>query len=312
MRADLLHVVTCVANPVRWESRIRLARDFIAHMKASGVRLTVVECAYGERPHELSGIDGIRHVPVRANTMAWSKESLLNIGIRALPWDAKYVAWIDADVVFRRADWAAETVHALQIVPVVQTWSEALDLGPRGEIMTVEGQQVFRCFAQVWREHPGELCDRGYFRYHHSHCGYAWAARMDALNAFGLLMDRSGAGAADHQMAMGMVGRIDGAIHGGCTDSYKAFVRAWGRRAFAVVQGHIGYVPGRIEHFFHGAKHKRQYLPRWEFLIRHGFDPLTDVHPNRWGVLELSTNKPELRRAVEAYFHARDEDDNTI
>ena len=52
MRADLLHVVTAVANPMRWQSRIRLYRDFAARMLDSGVRLTVVECAFGERPHE--------------------------------------------------------------------------------------------------------------------------------------------------------------------------------------------------------------------------------------------------------------------
>jgi hypothetical protein len=91
-----LHVVTAIANPLRWASRIRLYRDFEQHMRDSGVRLTVVECAYGDQPHELAGNDGVRHVPVHARTMVWTKENMLNIGIAHLQADWKYVAWIDA------------------------------------------------------------------------------------------------------------------------------------------------------------------------------------------------------------------------
>jgi hypothetical protein len=39
---------------------------------------------------------------------------------------------------------------------------------------------------------------------------------------------------------------------------------------------------------------------------------MTDVHLNRWGILELSNNKPELRRDLEAYFSGRNEDENTL
>ena len=113
MRADLLHVVTCIANPLRWKSRIACYHDFARHMAESGVHLTVVECAYGERPFELAA-DGVNHVAVRAKTLVWNKENLLNIGISRLPGDWRYVAWIDADIRFRKSGWAAETVHALQ------------------------------------------------------------------------------------------------------------------------------------------------------------------------------------------------------
>ena len=51
MRAELLHVVTAMFNPMGWDSRIRLYRDFEEHMLASGVRLTTVECVLGDRPH---------------------------------------------------------------------------------------------------------------------------------------------------------------------------------------------------------------------------------------------------------------------
>jgi hypothetical protein len=124
---DKLHVVTAVANPIRWESRIRLYRDFEQHMLDSGVRLTVVECAYGNRPFELAGNPHINHVPVRSKTLVWNKENLLNIGFSRLPDDWKYVAWIDADVQFRKDGWPGETVHALQQYDIIQPWSDCYE-----------------------------------------------------------------------------------------------------------------------------------------------------------------------------------------
>ena len=120
MRADLLHVVTCVANPIRWASRERLYRDFASHMLESGVHLTTVECAYGDRPFALTDIPGVNHIPVRARSLLWTKENLLNIGIARLPADWKYEAWVDADIHFRKPGWAAETIEALQQYDIVQ------------------------------------------------------------------------------------------------------------------------------------------------------------------------------------------------
>ena len=312
MRAELLHVVTTVNNPMRWQSRITHAKRFIEHMLDSGVLLTVVETATGERPFDLDQIPNIRHVATRSNTISWSKESALNVGFRSLPADAKYVAWIDADVEFRSRDWAAETVHALQVKPVVQPWSEALDLGPKGETMMVKNRHVATSFGSIWAA-GGNVLDwwKDLEAYSYPHSGYAWASTMDFLNRVGLLLDFSGLGAADHQMSLGMIGHIERAVEAKCSDAYKDAIRAWGRRAFDVCQGHVGCVPGRIEHFWHGEKARRLYVERWQVLIKHKFDPHTDVHRNRWGILELSGNKPELTRDVERYFAQRDEDATT-
>jgi hypothetical protein len=312
LSAAALHVVTCVANPMRWESRIRLAKRFIEHMLDAGVDVTVVETAYGERPFELAEIPHIRHVPTRAATMAWSKESSLNVGIRALPASAKYICWPDADITFASRTWPTDILHGLQLMPVLQPWSEALDLGPNGEVMTIKGQEIQRSFGWVWRAH-GNVTDWWQKKqagepYAYPHSGYCWSATMDWFNAVGGLLDFSGLGAGDHQMSMSMVGQIEKAIHGLSSPGYVARVKAWGDRCYGVTKGHVGYVQGRIEHSFHGAKANRLYVERWDILNKYAFDPNTDLILNRWGILELAGNKPEMERAFQAYFKQRDED----
>jgi len=127
---DTLHVVTMIANPIRWKSRVAGARAAIADwLREPNVHVTIAEVAHGARTHDLADPelwpkDGeqprVTHIPLRATTLAWSKENCLNIGISRLPHDAKYIGTFDADVHFRKPGWAAEAIHALQLYPVVQ------------------------------------------------------------------------------------------------------------------------------------------------------------------------------------------------
>ena len=301
MRAELLHVVTAIANPIRWASRERLFHQFADHMRTSGVSLTVVECAYGERPFVLDRIPRIHHVGVRARSLVWDKENLLNIGISRLPPDWHYVAWIDADIHFRRPDWAMETVHALQLHDVVQPWSDCYDLGPNGEHLD-HHRSFCRQYVTGAKIGPGP--------YTFAHPGYAWAATRPALEQLGGLIDTAALGAADHHMALTFIGRVEDSVHGRITDAYRAPLRRWQARARTHLAGNIDYVPGTIEHYWHGAKTSRRYVQRWDVLVRHGFDPAADLKRNVWGVIELAGNKPDLQRDIVRYFRQRQKDAN--
>jgi hypothetical protein len=112
-------------------------------MLDSGVHLTVIECAAGnesfacENPpmSDPSHAKRFMHVGVRAKTRGWFKENLLNLGIQRRP-EAQYIGWFDADIYFRRPDWAMASLHALQHYDVIQPWSTCYDLGPNGEHIT--------------------------------------------------------------------------------------------------------------------------------------------------------------------------------
>jgi hypothetical protein len=310
MRADLLHVVTCVANPIRWKSRIALAREAIRGWIADGANVTLVECAYGDRDHELADIPGVVHVPVRAHTLVWSKECLLNIGIAKLPHGAKFIATLDADIHFRKRGWAAETVHALQIHPVVQPWTDAYDLGPNDEHLSAHksfcglwqaGKPVVPTGPRFWKFAGGP--------YEYSHTGYAWAWTRAFLDQAGGLIEIAGMGSADHHMAYALVGSVDASMPSDkVTPAYANALRRWQIRAVQAANHKLGSVPQTIEHAFHGRKEARGYQSRWDMFLEHGFDPETDLKRNSHGVLEFSGNKPALERAFEAYLRSRDED----
>lgn len=313
---ETLHIVACVANPLRWQSRYALARAAIADwLTEPEVHVTLAECAHGSREPALADLASARvtHIPLRATTLAWSKENLLNIAIAHLPASAAKIATLDADVLFRRDGWARETLAALDLYPVIQPWDTAYDLGPHDEHM-----QTHKSFASLW--HAGKpvapngdkFWDFAGGPYAYAHPGYGWAWTRKALDRIGGLFEHGGMGSGDHHMALGLVGRADASLPGGVSLGYRNAVLAWGARAAAEVNGKLGFVHGTIEHPFHGRKGDRGYQSRWGMFLEHEFDPTTDLKRNSHGVIEFAGNKPGLERAFDRYLRAREEDVNTI
>lgn len=315
--SPFLDIVTVISNPLRWKSRIALARDAVADwLKDPNVRITLVESAYGSRDHELADLaenPRINFVPVRNTTLVWVKESLLNIGISRLPPDAQYIGTFDADIHFRKPGWANEIIHALHLHPVVQPWGAAYDLGPNDEHI-----QTHVSFARLFHEGAPVVADAAHFwkfdggPYEYAHTGYAWAWTRSTLDKIGGLIDICGMGSADHHQALALIGAVEHSIPVGATASYRRTLEAWQAHALAHINRNIGFVPGTIEHRFHGSKAARGYQSRWDMFVKHGFDPVTDLKRNTFGVVEWSGVKSELEREWHLYLKARNEDVNVL
>ena len=169
-----------------------------------------------------------------------------------------------------------------------------------------------RCSNTTWCNRGRTATTWGAAGYEFAHPGYAWAATRHALTLVGGLIETAALGAGDHHMALALIGRVRKSVPGGISAGYLRPLLRWQDRAIQHIGQNIGYVPGTIEHTWHGSKDKRAYVDRWTILTRNGFDPDTDLVRNTWGVFELAGNKPELRRDIDRYFRARDEDSNTI
>ena len=268
------------------------------------VHLHMVETAYGHRSHEVTEEGNPDHIQLRTNTEAWIKESMVNVGVRRMlgqfP-DARYIAWVDADVFFRDPQWAGETLQQLQHFDVVQPWSDCLDLGFNGNVL-----QHFRSFghqhqARIRKQkHPSEP-------YQYAHTGFAWACTRRFWEQVEGLMDFPPLGSADHHMAFAMIDEVMDTVHGGMHDAFKRRAKEWQNRAVAVTHREVGYVAGRIEHPFHGPKKRRYYRERWQILIDHNFNPDTDLMRDEQGLIKI-VGKPELEQAIRMYNRSRMED----
>lgn len=303
---DKLHVIAVISNPVRYVSRYALYEKFAQFMRDNEkyVELHVCELALGRRPFEIPDAE----LKLRTYSEIWHKENMINLMIQRLPPNWKYVAWIDADVEFQRKDWAVETMHQLQHYMVVQMFQTAIDLGPQGEM--IGKANGFMWSHLTGKPRPKIGPDGKSYGYTTWHSGYAWAARREAIDEVGGLYDVSILGSSDHLMAWGLTGI--NILPSQMSPGYSKSLQDWIDRAERVIKRDVGFVPGTILHYFHGAKANRKYNSRWKILEDFQFDPYTDLKKDYQGLLQLDEDGSErmngFRDAIREYFRSRNED----
>ena len=325
---DVLYVVTAISNPSRYLSRYRHYREFEKHIHDSGAILYTAEAALGDREFEVTSDSNPHHIQVRGGELStlWLKENLLNIGTSRLPPEARYVAFVDADVAFARSNWAQETLHALQHHAVVQMYSTVVYLDHDGpqinsvgsfmdawltgrELRTVNGMATCET---VRMPNMRKSCYPTGLKGGFGQPGAAWAFRREALDAIGGLIDISILGSGDYQMASALIGHLGISVAKDYSPGYKKCLYAWQDRTERHIRRNVGMVPGTIMHFWHGAMKNRGYNSRWKILTKFRYDPHSDLTRDSQGLLRLhddgSTRFINLRDSLAAYFTSRNED----
>jgi glycosyltransferase involved in cell wall biosynthesis len=262
----------------------------IQHVK--GIRVIVSELV---GPAPLPKLPVWKHVKNRSDTPVWMKEKLINVGIKMISEDWKYVAWIDADITFLNPDWVQDTIEALQTNDVVQMFRTAVNLGPNNEAIKID-----RGFGYMHADSgtPYVKTDK----YGHWHPGYAWACTRKAFRAMGSsLLDWAILGSGDRHMAMAWIGRVLDSCPGTIHMNYKIMLMEYQHKCQKIK---LSYVPGTILHHWHGRFEDRKYKERWDVLVRHAFDPITDVTMS----LRLTPTGKRMEKDLKAYFEGRRED----
>jgi hypothetical protein len=315
INVDKFYVISVCSNPIRYQSRWKLFKQFESHITKLGAKLLVVEQAFGNREYQLTEKHNPMHVQVRTKSELWHKENMINIAIQYLTQldpDWEYVAWIDGDVHFQRDDIITETAHQLQHYDIVQMFSHAIDLGPEMQPLS-----TFCSFMYMYHQNdfypPKGIGQGGYYTTENKfwHPGYAWAATREALNKV-QLFDKAILGAGDHHMALGLIGEAKRSVPGHISNSYKKAVLDWETNAVHSLQKNVGYVPGSLTHYWHGAKNNRKYVERWKIITDHGFDPVSDLSRESSGLYRLNMcygdRSIRLRDHIRKYFRQRNED----
>ncbi len=307
MRSDnTLHVIGVITNTSRFHSRYRLFRQWAREMlQTKNVKLHVVEGVYGDRSPECEPEHGeYSYLKVNIHSEIWIKENLINLAERhLLPHNWKYMAWIDCDVSFANPNWALESIHQLQHFPIIQPWSDAIDLTHDGGI-----HKHFKSFGYFsGKGLPQAPSGNNPYGQPYGHTGFGWCCTKYFFKNVIQLLDFAILGAGDNHMAWACLGRALETINPKVTEGYKEAAILWQDRAQYASGNIVGYVPGRISHFFHGPKTRRQYWTRWQILVKYQFDPLKDLRYDSQGVIRLK-GKKALEHAIMRYNRERLED----
>jgi len=329
---DKLHVMVMMSNPPRFRSRYELYRAMAKRVDDASAILHTCEIAFGGRHFEITDPSNPHHLQLRTSHELWHKENAINILIqhaRRLYPAIKYVAWIDADIHFVRPDWAQETLHQLQHYDFVQMFSHAQNLGPDSEPIGNIQPSFMYSFSEE-RPNPHDMTEgwdwvaslsdgvQPMFYYYPPspapsawrfvHPGFAWAARLDSLDKVGGLWPWGILGSGDYVMASSLVERVDISLSPEMPERYKFLAYQWQERCKQYIRRNVGYVPGLVNHGWHGKRAARLYDKRWKFLKVTDFDPDLDLKPDTQGLWQLTERSIMLRDGLRAYGQLRDED----
>jgi hypothetical protein len=291
-----LYVILPYFNFCGFKRRRDLFVQFVErYVKTPGLRLVVVE-AMG--PAALGPLRVHEHIRLTSDSRVWLKENLINLGVKVLPKDWKYVAWIDADLEFLNQNWVQETIRGLQRADVIQLWRTAVNLGPHGEAIKVD-----KSFAYMFvGSGTGWVASD---KYGFWHPGYAWACTRTAFQKMGGLPDWAILGSGDRHLAMSLAGLGQTSCPGTIHENYKMMLKLYER---GLKNFKVSWVDGTIIHYWHGSFTDRRYRERWDILVQNSFDPFEDIGYTDEGLVQLTEKGRRFEKYLDDYFMGRRED----
>jgi len=235
----------------------------------------------------------------------WQKERLLNLALRLLPARCEMVAWLDCDIVFASADWAARACAALEAVPLVHLFHArheaprdwAPDPPTRG---WPPRQPVGRVPDEARRGMPRRHLRAGQPAVARFVGRPRLASRRDTLDAHGFY-DAFIVGGGDRAMlcaALGESHRLAASVR--MNAQRTAHYRAWAQACFERVRGRVGCIPGHVLHLWHGDLADRKQRERHHHLAQFDFDPVADLAVAPSGAWRWNSAKPPCTRLCDA------------
>ena len=258
-------------------------------LKRQGAHLCVVQLAYDGDPYIVGPKDADIVKMFRASKskhLMWQKERLLNLALPLLPPEARYVAWVDADVLFVDDSWIHSTIEKLksgsgrlvQLFSAVHYLDEVQSETARAEVQRAyhdgetldltsyqSGQSVSSSYVADVRGRP-DATDREDLR-----MGLAWAAPRDLI-ATVRFPEFCVVGGGDKIMIYAALQSHFPHMRGAYFRSSPGQRRetlAYQRRLRDAIGGEdrVDYVDQNVLHLFHGQRKDRYYVAREKVLM---------------------------------------------
>ena len=304
--------ITCYFNPQRERTCKSNYDTFRESSKNQGLPLITVELANGDNPFELTQKNADILIQVRAESVLWQKERLLNIALHRLPETCTKVVLLDRDILFLDNAWVGKTSQLLDKHDALQPFSTVVRL-KKGQTAIIKPERQYR-FGKKEGEKATSCC-AAYFSHENRflETGFAWAVKKSLLEGIGFY-DKLVLGGADSLMAVAFLPE-DAFPHSrrskygdGFPDELKKGMHLWQASIRARLKNSASVLPGTILHLFHGERKNRFYRERNSILRLCAFDPDVDVRLNEDGCWEWNSNKKILHLLARCYFWVRNGD----
>lgn len=297
-----LGIVCCYFNPCNYRSKFLNFTKFLNGMRSIGIDPLIIETYSYNSLFRVNNLSN-NVISLKTNSIFWKKEQLLNIGIKELlKDDFTYIAWLDADILFRETDWWKQVILATKFYGIVQVFSNSYK-----ETVKTNYQNTSTAYLL---NHIDSNQDLETILKRKSEPGYGHCYHRSYLEE-NLLYDLSIIGGGDLLNLIGYYynenthDKIMGdRFFKDTTNAFKKSFTDWCKRNKKLKHG-VGYANVNITSLYHGSKLERRYESRENILKKYKFNPYIDLKIKD-NIYEIQ--KPELKKIIVEHFYSRNED----
>lgn len=325
--------ITAYFNPARWATRLANYRLF---RQALNIPLITVEWS-PDGSFQLKKDDADLLVQVQGGDLMWQKERLLHQAFNLLPQNAKYVAWLDCDLIFADEGWVDEAREALDHALVVQPYRDVIYLDNPASHLLGSGASISflfanradlpvrHSFASLYEKYSAHIeaidLDTRFKRENPFECysvmqrpayGHAWAGRVEEFRRVGLF-DRCVLGGGDLFFCYGVIGKSHSLISNHLEIGWDYYTggegyRRWSENASRYCGGKLTSTSNTLLHLFHGTLGNRQYKSRIDGLKPFQLDLDNDIKALEGQPWSWARERKKLNEYFMRYMKNRNED----
>jgi hypothetical protein len=298
-------VLLAFFNPAGFKRILNNILYVIKTLKEKNIPYFVIECVFGDNDPQIPNATMV----VKSNSYMFYKERLINKLEPHIPEQYTKLVCMDSDIIFEIPDWVDKTSQALDTFNVIQPFSEAAWLRPDNTIVLIK--KMSYAFG-IANNQIDDIYDstQGLNNMYTFHPGFAWAFQREFFRKIGGFYDRGIIGSGDMLFAFNF-------FNGGIPDLWVQhnlfgngfFIDKWNKynANFVSAKPHIGFIPNKAYHLFHGVRENRQYLTRYGSVSNMLTGKWEDqIMLNADGLFEFKN--PEINECLLEYFKARNED----
>jgi len=304
---DTLFVIVPYFNFLNYKSGLVNLNWFIRNLSLyNNVEIVLVE-GYNSKDEMLPDLSDnlYKHIKLHVPHTLWVKENLINIGVRALPSDWKYISWIDRDIMFCNPNWVTESISKLQDFDLIQPWKECLFLNNKHEHESIDfGEWSLAdsflahsfCSVQYNKKNKIEFNSKIF-----SHPGQAWCMTRKLYNKIGKIYEYNIVGGGDGDMMWCLMGDML---------NLKVINNHMYKYLLNLKDVNVSYIDGLIMHYDHGKLSKRLYLARNDIMSKHKYNPDVHLCYTNEGVIKFTEKGNIMAKDIRDYFVYRQEDED--
>jgi hypothetical protein len=186
---DYLYIIVPYFNFSNFHTPKENLISFISNNHFSDkVRLIISEGIYRDNGLDIKSYKIFNHLKFKLKNILWVKENLINLAIKNLPNDWKYVLWCDKDILFENNDWVEKSIEKLKICDIIQPWTKTYLLKKNQKQIVNKNNLSYMTSILYFQK---ELINKK------GHAGMVWGMNKNFYNKIGKILDWQILGQAD-------------------------------------------------------------------------------------------------------------------